>query len=246
MFLPADLAALGALLDRADVVAMEDVFDGATSPSEIGMRHDCDNVIHEAVQMAEWEANRGIRSTYYILHTAPYWDDKTLLRTSLETIAGYGHEIGIHNNAVTVALQTGRDPADVLIEATDELRSYGYPVRSTVGHGDSLCNTVGYCNDEIFDTCARQWFGGFPDRTLEHHGRRVTLQPRPLSDYDFDFDAIWLRRGDYLSDSGGSWSQPFDHVVQTFGKKGQLHMLVHPDWWREAFVGHERTMEVKV
>jgi hypothetical protein len=234
-FLPADLEALGGLLDRAAVVAMEDVFDGATSPTQIGMRHDCDNVIHEAVQMAEWEADRGIRSTYYILHTAPYWSDKTLLRASLETIAGCGHEIGIHNNAVTVALQTGRDPADVLHEATDELRSYGYPIRSTVGHGDMLCHVVRYCNDEMFDTCARPGFGGFPDRTLEHEGQQVRLRPRPMSEYGFDFDSIWLRRGDYLSDSGGQWSQPFTDVVAGWPSSGQLHMLVHPDWWSQAF-----------
>ena len=52
-------------------------------------------------------------------------------------IAGCGHEIGIHNDALTVALQTGRDPADVLHEATDELRVYGHTIRSTVAHGNS-------------------------------------------------------------------------------------------------------------
>lgn len=234
-FLPADLAALGDLLERADVVAMEDVFDGATDATQIGMRHDCDNIIEPAVKLAEWEADRGIRSTYYILHTAPYWADKPLLRASLEAIAGCGHEIGIHNNAVTVALETGRDPADVLHEATDELRSYGFAVRSTVGHGDPLCHIVRYCNDEIFDSCARPGFGGFPDRTLEHHGRQVRLQPRPLSEFGLDFDSIWLPRGDYLSDSGGVWSQPFARVADRFPAAGQLHMLVHPDWWSAAF-----------
>ena len=234
-FLPADLDALDGLLDRAStVVAMEDVADGLTDQLAIGMRHDCDNVIDTAVRMAEWEARRGYRSTYYILHTSPYWQDKPLLKHSLDVIASYGHEIGIHNNAVTVALQTGRDPAEVLREAAAELRSYGHVVRSTVGHGDALCNVVRYCNDEIFDTCARPGFGGFPDRTLEHRGRRVTLRPRPMSEYGFDFDSIWLPRGDYLSDSGGTWSRSFQDVAAEWPERGQLHMLQHPDHWGAA------------
>jgi hypothetical protein len=55
-----------------------------------------------------------------------------------------------------------------------------------------------------------------------------------MSDYGFDFDSIWLRRGDYLSDSGGQWSQPFAHVAAAWPAGGQLHMLVHPDWWTQA------------
>jgi hypothetical protein len=42
-----------------------------------------------------------------------------------------------------------------------------------------------------------------------------------------------LSRGTYLSDSGGRWSQPFEQIAAE--RVGQLHMLVHPDWWGEAF-----------
>lgn len=230
-----DLLALEALYERAAVIVpMEDVFDGAAFPTEIGVRHDCDNVIHPAVHMARWEAERGYRSTYYILHTSPYWQDKQLLRSSLETIAGYGHEIGIHNDAITVALETGRDPADVLHEATDELRSYGHTIRSTVAHGNRLCGPARYVNDEMFLECVRPIYGG-PDRTLEHNGRLVPVPQVSLSAFGLDFDANWLSRGDYLSDSGGRWSQPFAEVADAWPSRGQLHMLVHPDWWTEAF-----------
>jgi hypothetical protein len=218
------------------LVAMEDI-DGAAAMT-IGMRHDCDNVIAPAVHMAEWEAERGYRSTYYILHTAPYWNDKPLLREALFAIADCGHEIGIHNDALTVALQTGRDPADVLHEAIDELRSYGHTIRSTVAHGNSLCGVAHYVNDEMFVGCQRPAYGP-ADRTLEHGGRQVTLLPRPLAEFGLDFDANWLPRGDYLSDSGGRWSQPFDEVAGAFPTRGQLHLNLHADWWGEAFTSKE-------
>jgi hypothetical protein len=198
------------------------------------VRHDVDNEIHSSVTMAAWEAARGYHSTYYALHTAPYWQDKTLLRESLETIAGYGHEIGIHNDAITVALETGYDPTYVLGEVIEELRSYGHTIRSTVAHGNRLCHIARYVNDELFTSCSRPEYGS-PGRTLEHEGRRLTLLPVPLSSFGLDFDANWLPRGDYLSDSGGAWSKPFSEVVAAWPSKGHLHMLVHPCWWTEAF-----------
>lgn len=227
-FQPADLVALDQFLDRAaHVVPMEYVYEGGMNlPGVIGLRHDCDNVIHPAVRMAEWEASRGYASTYYILHTSPYWQDKTLLRESLERIAELGHEIGIHNDAITVALETGRDPADILHEVTDELRSYGHTIRSTVAHGNHRCHVDKYVNDIMFQECERDHYGDLS---------RFGWEPTPLSEFGLDFDANWLPRGDYLSDSGGRWSKPFDDVAAAWPANGQLHMLVHPDWWAEAF-----------
>jgi hypothetical protein len=242
-FLPDDLVALEQLYERATaIVPMEEIYDSlrwdlADEPMKwgfIGVRHDCDNVILPAVQMARWEADRGYRSTYYILHSAPYWNDKPLLRQSLEAIEECGHELGIHNDALTVALQTGRDPAEILQEAIDELRGYGHTIRSTVAHGNSLCHIAKYVNDEMFLGCARPTYGD-PDRTLEHRGRTVRIRQRSLLEFGLDFDANWLSRGDYLSDSGGRWSRDFDQVASEWPARGQLHMLVHPDWWAEAF-----------
>jgi hypothetical protein len=235
-FGPDDLRKLEAFYERADgVFNMSYVFDWKVQGDIIAVRHDCDNVIAPAVDMATWECERSYTTTYYILHSSPYWQDKALLRESLEVIAESGHEIGIHNDALTVALQTGRDPKEILHEAIGELRSYGYPVRSTVAHGHALCGVARYVNDEMFQGCSRPVYGA-PDRTLEHRGRRVPITPAPLSEFGLDFDATWLPRGDYLSDSGGSWSKPFDQVANGWPASGQLHMLVHPDWWAAAFV----------
>lgn len=222
-FQPDDLDDLGVLLSQASaVVAMEDVYDGHTDVGAVGMRHDCDNVISPAVHMAEWEAERGWRATYYILHTAPYWNDKRLLRACLERIVGLGHTIGIHNNAVADSVRFGGDPTVILDLAVHELRSYGFEIRSTVAHGDPLCHVERFVNDEMFLGCERTGWGGVP------------LRPVPLGMFGLEFDANWLPRGDYVSDSGGEWSRPFD-TVKVPADLGQLHMLVHPDWWGEAF-----------
>jgi hypothetical protein len=232
-FQPADLLELEQLYERASrVVAMADVFDGDHASDVIAIRHDCDNVIAPAVQLAEWEADRGYRSTYYVLHSAPYWQDKPTLQAALEVIAGCGHEIGLHNDALTVALLTGQDPAEVIEEALADLRGYGHEIRSTVAHGHALCRVANYVNDEMWIGCHRPDYGS-PVRELEHEGRRVFITPRSLSAFGLDFDANWLPRGDYLSDSGGRWSQ-WDDAIGAFPARGQLHVLQHPDWWPQA------------
>jgi hypothetical protein len=213
---------------------MCDVYTGDTFADFIGLRHDCDNVIEPAVHMAEWEAARGYRSTYFILHTAPYWHDEPLLRASLERIAELGHEIGIHSNAVVESVRTGAPPAEILSRAIEELRGYGFTITGTVAHGDPGCydgrGRVRLVNDEMWAECVRD------TRAPERFG----FIPIPLAALGLEYDANWLPRGKYLSDSGGQWSAPgFDAVAAGFPYDGQLHVLQHPDWWGAAFVTQE-------
>lgn len=232
-FRPDDLADLDGLLEQATaVVSMQEIHAGARDPRIIGLRHDVDNVIKPAVEMAHWEFERGYRSTYYILHTAPYWHDKDLLQKSLYLIAEFGHEIGIHNNALAESARTGRDPRLLLVEAIVELQGYGYEITGTVAHGDPACygpdGQVAFVNDQLFEECVR------PEYVQP-------LEPVSLASFGLAYDANWLGRAAYLSDSGGRWSQPgFDTVHDLFPfLQGQLHMLVHPDWWAEAFTTQE-------
>ena len=141
-FRSADLAALEERLFCAAerIVPMREIAGGDTAPGAIGLRHDCDNVIEPAVAFAEWEHQRGYRSTYFILHSAPYWQDKSLLRESVERIEACGHEIGLHNDAIAQAIGTHRYPIDILEDALDELNGYTRePVVGTVAHGNALC-----------------------------------------------------------------------------------------------------------
>jgi hypothetical protein len=240
-FLADDLAELyERLYSRASrVVAMEDVFDGDTGQDVIGVRHDVDNVIEPAVAMAEWEAERGYRSTYFILHgngqPDHYWYRKAELQAALDAIAGYGHEIGFHCNAIAEALRTGRDPLDIATEAVEELRGYGHKVTGVVAHGDPLCYAERFVNDELFTESSRPDYGA-PDRIL---GSDVRLMPVPRADLGLTYDPNWLSRAEYLSDSGGRWSRSFDDVANWFPFSGQLHVLVHADWWAEAFAAQK-------
>ena len=232
---------LFSLADR--VVPMRDIHHGDIGHKVIGLRHDVDDnagSFDTALAMAEWEFHRGYSSTYYLLHGSHYWDADHLVRAML--FEELGHEVGIHVNALAEALRLRRSPDWILCEALGDLRSMGLRVDGSVAHGDALCRDetrrVRFVNDEMFTECRRPDMGA-ADRMLEHGKTLVQIEPRSRSDYHLAYDANWLPRGNYLSDSGGVWSQEFDDVVRTFGD-GQLHVLVHPDWWSAAFA------EVKV
>lgn len=239
-----DLAELdSALLSQADrVVPMYDVARGDTGPRVVGLRHDVDDNLgsfETALRLAEWEFERGYSSTYFLLHGSHYWNEEWL--GAVPQFEDLGHEVGIHVNAIAQAVRQRRDPHAILAEALAELRATGVRVVGCVAHGDDACyrkvdgvKKAVFVNDEMFTESQRPQFGA-PDRLIEHEGVICPLVPMPRSNYGLEYDANWLSRGDYLSDSGGRWSQPFSEVVERFGA-GQLHLLVHSDWWSEAFV----------
>jgi hypothetical protein len=226
-----DLDELAMLFARANaVVAMEDAAAGFTDDSMIVLRHDVDNAIEPAVAMAQWEGERSYRASYYFLHTSSYWRHTDTFQAALEVIAECGHEIGFHINAIAEAIRTGRDPLEIAAEAVAELRSYGHEVHGVVPHGDPFCHLHRFVNDELFIESPRPKYGA-PDRYIAG----VKLNPVPRSLLGFDYDPNWLPRAVGVSDSGGHWSQPFEQLAAGFPYEGQTHVLIHPDWWSEAF-----------
>jgi hypothetical protein len=221
------------------VVPMHDVARGDTGADVIGLRHDVDDnpgSLDTALRLAQWEFEHGYTSTFFLLHGSHYWGEEMLVMA--EEIEDLGHEIGIHVNALGEALRTGRDPHVLFDEALSYLRT-AVRVVGCVAHGDPLCRradeSIRFVNDEMFTESPRPGVGP-ATRILSHKEHRIRLAPIPRATYGLQYDANWLSRGDYLSDSGGRWSQPFERVVSGFGR-GQLHVLIHPDWWADAFVG---------
>lgn len=228
-----------ALLAQASrVVPMRDIYKGDIGSRVIGMRHDVDDnegSFDTALRMAQWECDHGYSSTYYLLHDSHYWTTDNLVG-ALE-FEELGHEVGIHVNALAEAFRQRRTPDRILAEALDDLRSVGLRIDGCVAHGDPLCRNeqgkVTFVNDEMFVESPRPELGAC-DRVLKRENLLLQLEPYPRADFGLAYDANWLPRGNYLSDSGGKWSQPLEQVVDTFGQ-GQLHMLVHPDHWAGAF-----------
>lgn len=212
------------------------------------IRHDVDHDHLTAVKIARWEAEHGYRSTFCLLHTAPYYgqlQDGEYLRTvdmleCAKAIAECGHEVCFHNNMVSVALKEGLDPAELLHRELDFFRERGIDIVGTATHGDALCRELNYRNWELFAECCDSRFGG--PRIVEHreNGKtnRVELGKWPLGSFGLLYEAYDISRDVYLTDSGGNLRERVNTRGRyCFGRldkhRGQVvGVLTHPVWWR--------------
>lgn len=196
----------------------------------IGMRHDVDHNLDHAIKFAQWEHDRGIRSSYYVLHSAWYYKPNRYSIFSLPDgcakLVELGHEVGLHSNVVVEARALGRDPAEdgvanpagqcagaakLLREELDYLRGeLGLDVVGTASHGDARCKEWGINNGDL-------WASGFTP-----------------ADFDLTYEAYHLNRGrTYLSESAGRWHRagvrlddPFDEPLEK-----PAIVLIHPCHW---------------
>lgn len=252
---------LDLLMTGRSVVTCAEAHRLERAPEPVVMiRHDVDHDIYTAVQMARWEADHGVRSTYCILHTAWYYgafDGHKYARSAevLETvdeIVALGHEINFHNNLVTLGLQTGVDPAVVLEDELKFWRSNGIVVDGTSSHGDALCRELRFRNFELFSENVKASAGG--PRTISMNGHAVDLGVRSLLDFGLSYEAQDLPKDLYVSDSGsrlrihrstrGRQGKP--RKAFTLPYQELAGWLTHPIWWDFSRDRPEGTVHVEL
>jgi hypothetical protein len=242
-FGPPDLDAILRLTAAAtEVATLRDAIRAGGCGSVVSIRHDTDHDIDNAVRFARWEFDHGIRASYFVLHTDWYWGSnpgrpsRYVLR-ALDRIASLGHEIGLHNNAITAGLLVGRDPIAVLEAALAGLRRHGFDVVGTVAHGDPLCHTLGFVNYELFADLpaveGRQRPRQIETRESDGPRRRITIRPVPMAELGLEYEANFSGHKSYLSDTGGTWRRrTIEEATAEFLRQPSFtQVLLHPVWW---------------
>lgn len=133
-FTAEDLVRLEAfVLSHERTLTMSEVAAGDHDPAAICVRHDVDHDAIHAVRFAEREAELGIRASYYLLPSAPYWPfDARECGLRMQEL---GHEVGLHCNAYT-SLNGDQEGALLLLaEQAEAMRSWGIDVRGAADHG---------------------------------------------------------------------------------------------------------------
>lgn len=208
------------------------------------IRHDIDHDIENAVRIARWEHSQEIQSTFCVLHTAWYYGTfsgtsyrhSTLMLESLAEIQALGHEINLHNNFVTIGLEFGADPYNLLAEELGWLRSEGIHVVGTSTHGDRRCKELGYRNFELFSESVGTKFGGPRRVTDPATGLSVDLGRASYADFGLKYEAYDFHRDRYITDSGGTLREHEKaNGRRNFGRQEQdgslTALLTHPIWW---------------
>jgi hypothetical protein len=231
------------ILSIGDYVREEEIGDRKI----LMIRHDVDHDLDNAMKIAEWETERGLRTTYCLLHTEWYYGrlegnrykHSNMLIDGIARLAELGHEINLHNNLVTLTLTHGIDPIEVLKSELDFYDSLGVPVTGTSTHGDPLCRKLNYRNWELFKECCDDRFGG--PRTVENgsDGKvfSYALGCQSMFDLGLEYEAYDIGKDVYHTESGGNLRErQMTKSRRRFGRKEQNRgsvcgVLTHPVWW---------------
>lgn len=147
------------------------------------IRHDVDGDLMAALDMAKIENALGIKSTYFLLHTAPYYGimqngvfmrNEAALATYLE-IQALGHEVAVHTDALELYQNHKVDGAKGLVTELEWLRDNGLKISGTLAHNSF--NVYGANNYTIFEgrPLTDYYYPG-PSKAVTHNGRWSPLQ----------------------------------------------------------------------
>jgi len=211
------------------------------------IRHDVDHDLDTAIKIGRWEAERGIKSTFCLLHTAWYYGNliggvyqhSDFLVEGIKRLREFGHEINFHNNLVALALQTEVNPIDLLKSELDFFDSLGVSVTGTAMHGDGLCRQLGFRNKELFSESCEEAFGGPRIVSYQSKGvvRSCTLGAISMREFGLEYEAYDYGKDVYHTESGGRMRTRYNTKGRPDPRRANrqnstLHgILTHPIWW---------------
>jgi len=213
------------------------------------VRHDVDNDLDKALLFAKEESLAGIKATYFLLHTAPYFDYSAEFARKCNIIQDFGHDLGFHNNAITVWNSKKKPLSKIINTPLNYLRNNGIKVVGTSAHGVPSCYKKGYYNYEIW----KEFNPKKNEGRIKLKSNLCSLyQSKSLLDFGFTYDANFVSYQFYLDDAGGTWNGVVVKNIKTFGKslkfgkdniglgvvdewnkakEATFQFLVHPCWW---------------
>lgn len=198
-----------------------------TTP-HVALRHDVDWSIENALAMATLESQLGVRSTYFLLHPdgqyspANYFghvsggqlhiDPKVF--SYAKQLLDLGHEVALHNDLITLSLNTLRQPGEFLEQILENFQTNGITIRGIVAHGSRRGRSDGYLNYQIFGELRGKLFEEYansPDHERffasqvtagEHTVEKFTLA---MADYGLAYEGNFAPHGLYVADSSARW-----------------------------------------
>jgi len=209
----------------------------------IGLRHDIDLDLNKAYQLSTVENNIGIRSSYFVLHTANYYLDKPNIMTShnKKTISilrimqdKFSDEIGWHNDLITLQVIYKIDPIDYLHQELAWIRKNGLLVYGTSSHGSNYCHMYKYLNWYFWKDFKKPNPSYYSYDKVIINGKTINFKKAYLKDFKFDYEAYFLNFNKYYSDAlitnGRRW-----HIgklnLNTLKPGDRVQILMHPCYY---------------
>jgi len=225
-------------------VTLNDFLQTKTMLPVISLRHDIDGKINNALKIAEIEYKHNIIATYFILHTAEYYGttEKNYVKHNEEIIPllkklqdEYNHEIGWHNDLVTLDFIYGINPRKYLQTQLGWLRENGIRISGTAGHGSSFCHKYKYLNQYFFSGFQEPKGKFVNNKFITGKTGKHLIKKASLNDFKLKYDAYHLDNNLYYSDSffpseKRRWHPGYLNL-ENLKSGDKAIILTHPQHW---------------
>lgn len=198
----------------------------------IGLRHDVDSNLNHAIKIAKIEHALGVKSTYFVLHTAKYFYENILENTLNKNLIkklqylqnDLGHEIGLHTDLMPIEIIYKKDPINYVINIITLLRENGIKIVGIAPHGN------------LFHHIYRKKY------IIGNEEKKNNIFADPYTDFDvkmfnIDYEAYSLTHDKYLSDASflNNKRWDFSYVDDDFFKNnGRTIISTHPIHWAQS------------
>ena len=213
----------------------------------IGLRHDVDNDLNLAYQFSDVETKLGFHSTYFILHSAPYYlanSNNMAIHTEsiipiLKKMQNEKHfEIGWHNDLVTLQLIYNINPVTFFHNELKWLRSNGINIVGTASHGSNYCKVYHYLNYYFFEECTFPVVPNFDNNITVPIGEKsINIIKGKLTDFGLEYEAYFLNNNKSYSDAtkinGVRWNIGMLDLNQLLAGD-RVIILLHPIHWHKG------------
>lgn len=131
---------LAGLVDRHENLCFGEAQDGSLPDAYYLLRHDVDFCPEAALGMAELEARNGVRATYFLLFSSPFYNLLDVEHRSFpRRLVELGHEVGLHYDVSAYEATGVPDLSEVLLAEAALLGTMsGRQVSSIAAHNPSL------------------------------------------------------------------------------------------------------------
>ncbi len=194
---------------------------------------DCD--LFGARDMAQMEELYVIRTSYYILQTAPYFGYRrrhclaaySVVLDLMRDIYDLGHETGDHNDLLSLMITNNIQPKSFYIWWSDVMRQKGMQLIGSASHGSAEARQYGFMNLDIFQGVTTGTYLSIPDKGV------FPLGFLTLEECGLEYEAYSLRKDFYLSEAGGRWKDNRDpeFYLDSISTGKRVIILTHPEWW---------------
>lgn len=165
------------------------------------LRHDVDNDIQKAVEMAVFEREQGVASTYFVLLTSNFYNvfsGETC--EALQKIMNCGHQIGLHFDEVRYPSLAG-DMEGIGKKIAEEAELLGKAAGCRV-------NTV----------------------SMHRPSKEILEADLQIPGVINSYGKIFFKDFKYVSDSRRRWREPVEEIVAS-QQYERLHVLTHAFWY---------------